>query len=227
MAAGAVGQLQLCDTCIDVAFGNRLGLVIVTAITGIFRITLGVAQTAFQLALTSVVELEPVNLQQSRRPGLVTVTVLAAQSEETGVQLGLCMALHTFPRCAGEFLVGMALCAIDFCVATIQHEDPGVVKSHHAVYTIVALLAVVSVLHLVLDHEISPLCIHGVAGDTRLHIELVQGSLVTILADHSLFLEIQVVPAQAEAGMRLVFEWPVFQFRWRPAGRGVAFGALR
>ena len=153
VAGRAVGQLFGADARLAVALLDRLWLVIVTGIAVECLVLSEVTGGAVHILISPVIKREGVLLQQPRLPGLAGVAILALLPEEPGVQFGFLMARHTRPRRAAEFLLRVAALAGQVGMHAVQWKDARVVKSVHAVNSVMAGHAIWSKLLLVLLHE--------------------------------------------------------------------------
>lgn len=146
----------------------RAGLVIVAAITGVFRVPVCVAQFAILFSLAAVIEREIVYLQCRWRPGTGTMTVFTFQTKESRMDLRFGVALHADGGCTFENQVGMAGLAFDLAVLPIQWEEICMVEILHPVRAIVALHTIGAIICQMFLHESRSIISLGVAGDAVL-----------------------------------------------------------
>ena len=149
-------------------FSYRVRLVIVAAITGVFRVPVCVAQLTILLSLAAVIEGKIVDLQCRWRPGTGTMTVFTFQTEEPRMDLRFGVALYADSGCSFENLVRMAGLAFDLAVLSIQWKEVCMVEILHPVRAIVALHTIGAIICQMFLHESRPVISLGVAGDAVL-----------------------------------------------------------
>lgn len=153
VAGCAVGQLFGTDARLAVALLDRLWLVIVTGIASERLVFREVTGGAVCILISPVIKREGVLLEQPWLPCLAGMAVLTLLTEEPGVQFGLLVACHTCPRRAAELFLRVAALASQVGMHALQWKDARVVKSVHAVDSVVAGHTIWSKLLLVLLHE--------------------------------------------------------------------------
>lgn len=149
-------------------FAYRAGLVVVTAITGVFRVPVCVTQFAILLSLAAMIQGELVNLQWRWYPGTCTMTVFTLQAKESCMDLWFGVALDADGGCSLENLVRMAGFAFDLVVLSIQWEEICMVEILHPVCAVVALHTIRSVICQMFLHESRSIISLRVAGDAVL-----------------------------------------------------------
>lgn len=126
------------------------------------------------------------------------MAVLALDAKKAGMNLGLCMALHTLRYCSDEFLFLVALLALQLGMATVQREEAGVVEIAHPVSTVMALQAIRTKLRQVFLDECHAAACSGVTGDTALQINVFQILAVATSTGNRLVAIICLVANQTE-----------------------------
>ncbi len=221
-----IGQLFSGYASFHVTFENLSRLVVVTTIAGVFHIVFDMAQLAFRIAITAMVQREVMDAQSGRRPGSICVAVLALQSKKAGMNFGLFVACHTFAWRALEFISVMALLALEFFVSAGNDKKVVMIEAVHPVHAVMTIQTGNPKLILVLGHKSGVTRVILVTGDTNLKINIFQITLVAVFAHHGLFIEIHLVKHQAETGSLLVFKRRTFQVCRRPGAGAMAGRAV-
>jgi hypothetical protein len=165
-------------------------------------------------------------------PRLLGVAILALQTEETSVDLGLCVARRTFPGSTFERSILMAIRTGDRLVGAVQWENLVVVEIAHPVDAVVAIHALRSILGSVLLHEFCFARVllqvkrTSVAGDTGLHVNFVDIQCVTAFAGDRIAVVIFGMEDQAESGIHRMIERLPVQLGGQPGIRAVAEGTI-
>lgn len=94
MAFRTIWQFRERYIGLDMARLDFVRLMIVTAVTGIFHVSAGMAGYTFDGSLIAMIEREIVHPHHGWSPGIFGVTVLAFYAKETGMNIRLDMALH-------------------------------------------------------------------------------------------------------------------------------------
>jgi len=154
MALCTCRQVLERDSQLNVSCFRQIGLVFMTAEAGVFDI--GVAMTDFTryFILPAMVQWKIMLLQTGRRPGLFSMTELAAQSKETGMDLGFGVTIGAIGGCTGEDPIDVASFTLDALMNTVQREYVGVLKIMHPVSAIVARRTLQSKALLVSVHKL-------------------------------------------------------------------------
>lgn len=122
--------------------------VFVTVVTRIVHIVGGVADLAFNFGAAPVVQGKSVLQQAGRRPGLISVTGLAVDSELTPMDVRLLMTGDAIGRQPFILAVGVAVCAVQAGMRAFKGKDFVMIKPSHGAGTVVAGQAVArKVLH--------------------------------------------------------------------------------
>lgn len=153
------------------------------------------------------------------------MAVLAFQTEETGVEGRLGVALHTLGDRSFISAIDVAIQAGDRNMRTFQRKDQLVVKALHGIPPIMAFQAGRTNLGGVL---LDKRCILlAVAGRARADLCSRKTTRVADNAGHGLALIIQGMKRQAEIGARFVIERRPLQVSGLPACRVVTLVAIR
>lgn len=143
--------------------------------------------------------------QKRRLPGIWDMAILAAQPEETGMDLWLGMALEALRGCACEYLLNVAGLALERSVGAEQGEEGRMVKIAHAVHPIMAIQTCSAKLLLVFQHKSGPLFLLRMARHAGLQVKRLRG-LMAVPAGHLGPLGIYNMPRQVEAGIAIMIE---------------------
>jgi len=200
--------------------------VIVAAVAGKLHITVRVAYLAGNLSLVPMVKWESMLVQCCWGPGMRCMAVLALDAKKAGMDLGLRMALHTLRCRPDEFLLTVALLALQLGMATVQREEAGMVEIAHPVSTVMALQAIRTQLRQVfLDENHAAVC-SGVTGDTGLQINVFQILAVAAGTGNRLVAVICLMANQTET-CSCVIKISAIQLCRQPCGGCVALRACR
>jgi hypothetical protein len=142
MTGGAFNQFLRRYTLLKMFFRHILRLVLVAGIAGVFRVYIHVTGLAGQIPPLAMIKGEGVLKQQRRRPGLGGMTALALRPEKSGMNIRFCMAVNAQARRIAKAKIRMTSRALKPAVLPIQGEDGSMIKTCHAVCTIVALQAI-------------------------------------------------------------------------------------
>jgi len=133
------------------------------------------------------------------------------------------MALHTLRGRPGKFLVNVTGRTFNFCVASTQDEETGMIEVRHPVNAVMTIQAVSPILLLVFDHKNgSGLCVAGSANIEicRFQTDLVAGGTVENCTG-------KVCSVVDQTKMLGVIESGAAEGSWSPAIRRMASIALR
>ena len=118
-----------------------------------------------------MIQRESVQAQPGRDPPGIRVAGLALQPEETGVQVGLGVALDAGPQGAAEIEAGVAVQALRPGMAALQGENDLVIEGRQPVASVVAVQALRPEQFPVCGQEGGPLLAPAVAVAARRRIE--------------------------------------------------------